>query len=98
MRVQDLKYCDIITIENLFQAWEEFKREKRNKKDIQEFERYLEDNVFGLYYQLKNKTYKHGNYEEFYVTDPKRRHIHKAQVFDRVVHHLLYKYLYELFD
>lgn len=47
---------------------------------------------------LKAKTYRHGSYCSFYVQDPKRRHIHKAEVRDRIVHHLLYKYLYELFD
>ena len=98
MMAEELKYCDIITIENLFQAWDEFKKEKRNKKDVQRFERHLEDNLFELHTKLKRKTYRHGTYQEFYVTDPKRRHIHKSTVRDRVLHHLLYKYLYELFD
>lgn len=98
MKAEELKYEDIITIENLFQAWDEFKREKRNKMDVQYFERHLEDNLFNLYSELKRKTYRHGTYQEFYVTDPKRRHIHKSNVRDRVLHHLLYKYLYELFD
>lgn len=92
------EYQDLISIENLFQAWNEFKRGKRNKKDIQVFERNLEDNLFELHLKLKNKTYRHGSYESFFVHDPKRRHIHKASVSDRVVHHLLYKFLYDLFD
>ncbi len=98
MRAGELKYCDIITIENLFQAWDEFKKEKRGKKDVQAFEFHLEDNIFSLYSKLKNRTYRHGTYKDFYVSDPKRRHIHKSDVTDRVLHHLLYKYLYELFD
>ena len=92
------RYCDIISIDNLFQAWDEFKKGKRNKKDVQVFERHLEDNLFKLHRSLKEKTYKHGSYEGFYVNDPKRRHIHKALVEDRVVHHLLYKFLYALWD
>lgn len=98
MKAGELKYRDLITIENLFQAWDEFKKEKRSKKDVQTFEFHLEDNLFELYKSLKNKTYRHGNYKDFYVSDPKRRHIHKSNVTDRVLHHLLYKYLYELFD
>ena len=90
--------CSLISIENIFQAWEEFRKEKRKKHDVQVFERDLEDNLFKLHFALKNKRYKHGGYFEFYVNDPKRRHIHKAEVCDRIVHHLLYKYLYELFD
>lgn len=91
-------YQQLISIENLFQAGQEFKKGKRNKKDVQFFERHLEDNLFKLHHQLASKTYGHGTYHEFYVNDPKRRHIHKANVFDRIVHHLLYKHLYDLFD
>jgi len=65
---------------------------------VQVFERNLEDNLFGLQYELAKKTYRHGNYHQFYVNDPKRRHIHKAEVYDRIVHHLFYEYLYSIFD
>lgn len=91
-------FNQLISIENLFQAWDEFKKGKRKRKDVQRFERNLEDNLFDLHQLLKSKTYQHGNYQSFYVQDPKQRHIHKAQVVDRIVHHLLYKYLYEVFD
>lgn len=93
-----MNYLQLISIENLFQAWNEFKKGKSKKKDVQAFERNLEDNLFNLNYLLKTKTYRHGSYEEFYVNDPKKRHIHKASVSDRVIHHLLYSYLYQLFD
>ncbi len=91
-------YSSLISLNNLFQAWEEFKKGKRDKRDVQILERYLEDNIFDLHCKLKNKTYRHSPYKEFWVNDPKRRHIHKAQVNDRIVHHLLYKYLYRLYD
>src|SRR3990167_6719683 len=91
-------YTSLISTGNLFQAWEEFKKGKRNKKDVQVFERNLEDNLFELHRKLEKKTYRHGAYREFWVNDPKRRHIHKASVEDRIVHHLLYKYLYGVFD
>src|SRR3989344_3112221 len=93
-----MDYSSLISIENIFQAWEEFKKGKREKRDVQIFERYLEDNLFVLHEKLRSKTYKHGTYQDFYVSDPKRRHIHKACVCDRIVHHLLYKYLYSIFD
>lgn len=93
-----LNYQDLTQIENLFQAWDEFKKGKRKRKDVQIFERNLEDNLFDLHLSLKEKTYRHGKYDSFYVQDPKQRHIHKAEVKDRIIHHLLYKYLYKLFD
>lgn len=58
----------------------------------------LEDNLFALLEQLKQKTYQHGSYQEFYVRDPKIRHIHKATVKDRIVHHLVSKILEQIFD
>ncbi len=91
-------YENIIGIDNIFQAWSEFVKGKKKKKDVQEFSFRLEDNLFELHKRLKNKTYRHGGYQDFYVQDPKRRHIHKACVSDRIVHHLLYKYLYSIFD
>lgn len=91
-------YSNLISIENLFQAWGEFRKGKSKRFDVQEFERNLEDNLFELHNSLNNKTYRHGSYQSFYVQDPKQRHIHKARVADRVVHHLLYTFLYKLLD
>lgn len=81
----------IISLENLFDAWTEFKKEKSNKNDVTEFEVNLEDHVFALHEDLKNGIYKHGGYFSFFVHDPKRRHIHKASVRDRLLHHAVHR-------
>ena len=81
-----IDYSNLISISNLFQAWNEFRKGKRKRADVQVFERNLEDNLFSLNQELKNKTYQHGFYESFYVYDPKMRHIHKAKIKDRIVH------------
>ena len=96
--IKVMNYSTFVSLNNLFVAWGEFRRGKKNKVDVQLFERNLEDNLFQLHHELKYKTYRHGSYESFYVNDPKRRHIHKASVRDRVVHHLLYIYLYQRFN
>src|SRR5205807_606539 len=82
----------------LLEGWREFKRGKTKKEDVQEFERHLMKNLIDLHVDLKNKTYKHGTYQHFIVSDPKRRDIHKANVRDRVLHHALYRRLYLFFD
>ena len=61
------KFEDIINIDNLLLAWQEFLRGKRNKKDVQEFQFNLMDNILSLNDDLKNKIYKHGNYKEFKI-------------------------------
>ena len=66
-------YEDLISIENLILAWQEFLKGKRNKKDVQEFQFNLMDNIIQLHEDLKNKTYKHGQYKQFKINDPKPR-------------------------
>jgi RNA-directed DNA polymerase len=82
----------------LFSAWRGFSHDKKKKKDVILFSLNLMDNIFSLYNDLKNKTYKHSGYKAFKVNDPKPRDIHKALVRDRILHHLIYKALYEYFD
>jgi RNA-directed DNA polymerase len=91
-------YHDIISPENLFEAWQDFVRGKRRKKDVQEFELHLMDNIFSLHEELVTKTYKHSNYKAFNISDPKPRNIHKAKVRDRLLHHAIYRILYPFFD
>jgi retron-type reverse transcriptase len=79
-------------------AWREFRKGKRSKFDVQEFEFNLEDNLFQLYQELKTKTYQHSHYTPFNICDPKPRKIHKAIVKDRVLHHAIFRILYPLFD
>lgn len=93
-----MKYADLVSPENLFVAFDEFKRGKRKKEDVMYFEKNLEENVFELSEQLMTKTYLHGSYTNFAICDPKYRMISKASVRDRVVHHVLFNYLYGIFD
>lgn len=85
-------------MEGLFSAWNEFKNGKQKKRDVLEFEFNLEENIFQLHNELKEKTYKHGPYKGFWIQDPKPRHIHKALVKDRVVHHALFSILSPIFE
>ncbi|MFH1286680.1 MAG: reverse transcriptase domain-containing protein [Candidatus Magasanikbacteria bacterium] len=89
---------DIICLENLLSAWQEFIIGKRKKRDVQEFSFNLMDNIVSLHEDLKNNTYRHGVYHSFFINDPKRRHIHKARVRDRLLHHAIHRLLYPFFD
>lgn len=91
-------YEDIISVENLLEAWKEFVRGKRKRQDVQEFQYRLMDNILALHRDLKEKTYTHGPYHAFNISDPKPRNIHKATVRDRLLHHALYHKLYLFFD
>ena len=89
---------DIISVENLLAAWQEFLKGKRKKSDVVEFSMHLMDNILALHYDLADRTYKHGGYKAFNISDPKPRNIHKATVRDRLLHHAIYRKLYPFFD
>lgn len=51
------RYEDIISLENLLAAWEEFVVGKRSRQDVQEFGSNLMHNIISLYRDLAAKTY-----------------------------------------
>lgn len=97
-RRSHLHYENIISLENLLEAWKEFLRGKRKKRGVQEFQLNLMDNILELHRELKSFKYNHGGYKAFRINDPKPRKIHKASVRDRLLHRAIYRTLYPLFD
>lgn len=91
-------YNEIVTIPNLLLAWEEFLADKKKRVDVAVFQDHLMNNIFALYRELKERSYQHGGYQAFKISDPKPRDIHKAMVRDRLLHHLLYQETYQYFD
>ncbi len=98
MKIYENLFEAIISVENLFLAWEKFRKGKRSRKDVQKFEWLLEPNLFQLHRDLKSRRYKHGKYHTFYIQDPKQRLISKAEVRDRVVHQALFNILNPIFE
>lgn len=91
-------YDKLISLGNIFLSWEYFKKGKMNKPDVLAFELNLEDNIFDLADELEKQTYQPGPYSTFHIYDPKHRLISKATVKDRLIHHLVFKELYNIFD
>ena len=48
-----ISYEEIISVENLLEGWKEFLKVKRGKRDVQEFDLHLMDNVFDLHRDLQ---------------------------------------------
>lgn len=98
MKIYKNIFEKIISLENLFLSWDKFRSDKRKKRDVCEFEWNLERNIFQLHQDLLNKKYKHGGYIPFFIQDPKQRHIHKATVRDRILHHAVFNTLNQIFE
>ena len=88
----------IAATENLLEAWKEFLNGKCGKRDVQEFQLRLMDNILSLRADILNGTYRHGGYHAFNISDPKPRNIHKACVRDRLLHHAICRVFYPFFD
>jgi len=91
-------FNEVISLGSLFLACWEFRSGRENKKDVQKFFLNLENEIFLLHDELENQTYRHSKYTSFFVCDPKLRHIHKAEVRDRILHHALFRFIEPIFE
>jgi len=77
----------------LVKAYFDCRRTKRNTASALAFELDLERNLYALYEELKEGSYKPGPSICFIITRPKVREVWAAQFRDRIVHHLLYNHI-----
>ncbi len=80
------QYKKKLSYEKLMEAHMKSRKGKGYRKEIIEFNLKQEEYIMWLQEALKNKTYQHGGYTEFYVTEPKVRKIEKSRYLDRIVH------------
>lgn len=83
---------------DLHQAYFDARRHKRKKSYQVRFEKNMEQNLRELAYELFTRTYKAQPSTCFIIEDPKKREVFAADFRDRVVHHLYYNYVHELFE
>lgn len=83
---------------DLFKAYYDARRHKRNTRNQLLFEVNLEENLVNLRDELMERTYKVGRSTCFIIEDPVKREIFAADFRDRVVHHLVYNYIMPVFE
>lgn len=83
---------------DLFQAYFDARRNKRNTINALAFEINYERKLFELYEELKNETYQVGPSICFIILKPVKREVFAADFRDRVVHHLIYNYISPIFE
>jgi len=88
--------CDV-TVSEIFQAYFDCRKSKRNTMNALAFEEHLERNLMDLYYELHDGSYQPGRSICFVVEYPKIREVWAADFRDRVVHHLLYNRISQRF-
>lgn len=86
------------SFENLYQAYLQAKKAKRYRPEVLTFSLDLEGNLIEIQNELIWKSYRPGQYSDFYVYEPKKRLISAPPFRDRVVHHALCKVVEPLFE
>lgn len=88
----------IFTIENIYKAYNDCIKHKKNTANALKFELKREKNLFNLLKDLRDKKYKISRHICFVVTEPTAREIFAADFRDRIVHHILYNETKDLFE
>ncbi len=84
---------DLFSFKNLYKAYLGCRENKRTTDHAAKFEMSFESELLKLRDELKSHTYQPGPSICFAITDPKLREVWAADFRDRVVHHLLVRYL-----
>ena len=87
---------DLLT--DLYAAYYDARRHKRNTHSQLAFEIELERNMQELYDELRERRYKPGSSVCFIVRDPVQREVFASSFRDRVVHHLYFNYVSPMFE
>lgn len=65
----------------------------KNKKKVEQFKNYKAIYISRCYHELKNRKYEMGNFHIFYIYDPKERRIIYQNMYDKLVNHLVSRYI-----
>ena len=84
--------------QDLFQAYFDARKNKRNTINALLFEKHFEANIFTLLDEITDYQYKPKPSICFIVDKPVKREIFAADFRDRVIHHLIYNYISPLFE
>lgn len=87
-----------VALEELFQAYFDCRRNKRNTVNALEFEVDYESKLIALCDELNNGSYTPGRSIAFIIHKPVKREIFAADFRDRIVHHWLINQLNPLFE
>lgn len=91
-------YDRISAFDNLERAAHAARRGKRTRPDVAAFEFALERELLQLQSELRDQSYRPGEYRQFRIFEPKPRLISRAPFRDRVVHHALCRVIEPLFE
>ncbi len=85
-------------LNDLFRAYFDARKNKRNTINSLVYERNFESNIFDLYDEIMERRYTPSPSICFIVNRPVKREIFAAAFRDRIIHHFIYNYISPLFE
>lgn len=81
---------NIVSLEEVTQAYLDCRKKKRNKPGTIQFEQDLERNLVNIRDDINSDNYEIGPTDYFVLTNPKYREVWAAGFRDRIVHRIIY--------
>lgn len=91
-------YSKIYNFENLLNAYNSAKKNKRYKNEVIEFGLNLDENLIQIQNELIHHAYQPSRYREFVIREPKERLILSLPFRDRVVHQAICRVIEPIFN
>lgn len=93
MKARNNLYKNILNYDNAIDMFYNIKKNFRNKEKIYNYSLNLNTNILNILMLLNNHKYKFGKYRIFFINDPKYRIIMSENINDKIVNHLVAKYI-----
>ena len=86
-------YPNLYQMENIVQAYNEVCKNTKNKRKVANFRDYRSLYITRIYNILINRSYTPGPYNVFTIYEPKKRRIVSQSMQDKVINHLISRYI-----
>lgn len=86
-------YPSIYDFNNIISAYNEVCRNTRNERRVENLKEYKSVYISRIHNILKNKQYRVGSYNKFIIYEPKKRLIVSQNVQDKIINHLVARYI-----
>ena len=93
MKRKGYLYQNIYKFDNIVKAYNELCKHTNNKRKVEYFKEYKCLYISRIHDILKNRAYKVGKYNIFTIYEPKERRIVSQNMQDKVVNHLVARYI-----
>ena len=93
MKRKDNLYNNMLDINNIILTYNEICKNTKNKNKVYKWESIKQILFSKVYKTLENRDYQVGKYNKFIIYEPKMRIIHSQDMYDKLINHLVSKYI-----